>query len=43
MALDNAKNFAKATVSTGYDAVAFSVNLQTGHGAKMPTAPFNIV
>jgi hypothetical protein len=41
MAFDNAKNFAKATVSTGYDAVATSIVLSSGHGAKLPTAPFN--
>jgi hypothetical protein len=43
MALDNAKNFAKVTVSTGYDASATSIVLTTGHGAKLPTAPFNAV
>lgn len=43
MALDNAKNFAKVTVSTGYDAAATSIVLTTGGGAKLPTAPFNIV
>lgn len=43
MALDNAKNFAKATVSTGYNSSATSVVLTTGHGAKMPTVPFNAV
>lgn len=43
MALDNAKNFAKATVSTGYDASATSIVLVSGHGAKLPTAPFNAV
>lgn len=42
MALDNAKNFAKATVSTGYDAASTSVVLSAGHGAKLPTAPFNL-
>jgi hypothetical protein len=43
MALDNAKNFAKVTVSTGYDASATSVVLQSGDGAKLPTVPFNVV
>lgn len=43
MALDNAKNFAKVTISTGYDASATSIVLTTGHGAKLPTAPFNVV
>ncbi len=43
MALDNAKNFAKAIVSTGYDAAATSIILQTGGAAKMPTVSFNAV
>lgn len=43
MAIDNTKNFAKATVSTGYDNVATSIVLTGGHGAKLPTAPFNVV
>lgn len=42
MALDNTKNFAKVTVSTGYDASATSIVLSSGHGAKLPTAPFNL-
>lgn len=43
MPIDNAKNFAKVTVSTGYDASATSIVLTTGHGARLPTAPFNVV
>lgn len=43
MPLDNAKNFAKVTVSTGYDASATSIALTAGHGTKLPTAPFNVV
>ena len=43
MALDAAKNFAKITVSTGYDASATSIVLTAGHGARLPAAPFNIV
>lgn len=43
MALDNAKNFAKVTVSTGYDASATSIILTGGHGTKLPTVPFNAV
>ena len=43
MALDNAKNFAKVTVSTGYDNDDTSIVLTTGHGAKLPTVPFNVV
>ena len=39
-----AKNFAKVTVSAGYDASATSIALTSGHGAKLPTAvPFNLV
>jgi len=41
MPLDNAKNFARATVSTGYNAAATSIVLTTGHGARLPAAPFN--
>lgn len=36
------KNFARVTVSLGYDASATSVVLTTGHGAKLPAAPFNV-
>ena len=42
MAFDNFKNFARVTVSTGYDATAVSVVLVTGQGAKLPAAPFNV-
>jgi hypothetical protein len=41
--MDNAKNFAKVTVSTGYDAAATSIVLVSGDGAKLPTPPFNVV
>ena len=41
--LDQARNFSKVQVSTGYDASALSVVLNAGHGAKLPTAPFNAV
>lgn len=41
MGLDNAKNFAKVEVSTGYDASATTVVLAASEGAKLPTAPFN--
>ncbi len=41
--LDNAKNFAKTTVSIGYNAAATSIVLQTGDGAKLPTVAFNAV
>jgi len=39
--MDNAKNFAKATVSTGYDADDTSIDLTSGGGARFPTPPFN--
>ena len=39
--MDTFKNFAKVTVSTGYDASATSIVLSGGHGAKLPTPPFN--
>lgn len=43
MALDNAKNFAKVTVSTGYDASATSIVLSASEGAKLPSVSFNAV
>ncbi len=43
MALDTAKNFAKVTVSTGYNAAAVTIVLNAGDGAKLPTVPFNAV
>ncbi len=36
MTLDQVKNFAKVTVSTGYDAAATSIVLVGGEGAKLP-------
>ena len=41
MSIDAHKNFAKAIVSTGYDASATAIVLSAGGGAKMPTPPFN--
>lgn len=41
MALDNTKNFAKGTLFTGYDDAATTIELQSGHGARFPAAPFN--
>lgn len=41
MAIDNRKNFAKGTVSTGYDAAAVSIVLTSGHGTRFPAVPFN--
>ena len=43
MSLDNAINFAKVTVSTGYNSSATSIVLNAGQGALLPTAPFNVV
>ena len=47
MALDPVLNFAKVTVSTGYDASATSIVLSSGHGAKLPQpsddGAFNLV
>lgn len=47
MALDAVKNFAKVTVSQGYDASATSIALTAGHGAKLPDpstdGEFNLV
>lgn len=39
--IDQAKNFAKATVSVGYDASATSIALTAGHGSRLPAVPFN--
>lgn len=41
--MDAAKNFAKVTVSTGYNAAATSIVLTTGHAARLPAVPFNCV
>jgi len=45
--LDPVKNFAKVTVSTGYDASATSIALSSGQGAKLPApstdGSFNLV
>lgn len=45
--LDPVKNFAKVTVSTGYDASATSVALSSGQGSKLPNpavdGAFNLV
>ena len=42
MALDAVNNFVKVTVSTGYNASATSIVLNTGQGASLPAAPFNL-
>jgi hypothetical protein len=39
--IDITKNFAKGTVSQGYDASATSIVLNSGHGARFPAIPFN--
>ncbi len=45
--MDAVKNFAKVTVSTGYDAAATSIALQSGDGARLPApstdGAFNLV
>ena len=43
MSLDNAKNFAKGTLSAGIDNSVTSMVLTTGHGARFPSVPFNVV
>lgn len=43
MPIDSTKNFAKATIESGFNASATSITLATGGGARMPTAPFNAV
>jgi hypothetical protein len=43
MPLDAFKNFARATVTTGYDGSATSIALTAGHGSRFPTAPFNAI
>lgn len=40
---DDYKNFARGTVSLGYDAAATSIVMTTGHSARFPTVPFNFV
>ena len=41
--MDAAKNFAKGTVSTGYDTTAQEIVLTTGDGARFAQPPFNAV
>ena len=48
MSIDPVKNFAKVTVAQGYDALATSVNLNSGDGLKLPNpatdgGAFNLV
>jgi hypothetical protein len=41
--MDSIKNFAVVVVSTTYNASATSIVLTTGHAARLPAAPFNLV
>lgn len=41
--MDAIKNFAKVTASTGYNAAATSIVLNSGDGTKLGAAPFNLV
>lgn len=43
MSIDNAKNFAKATVAAGHNSSDTSIALLSGNGALLPVAPFNVV
>jgi hypothetical protein len=42
-ALDNTVNFGRVTVLAGHNASDTSIALQSGNGALLPTAPFNVV
>lgn len=41
--MDQAKNFAKATIDGTIESTDTSITILTGHGARFPTAPFNAV
>ena len=41
--MDAAKNFAKGTLTTGYDDTVTSIVLNAGDGARFPAVPFNAV
>lgn len=41
--MDQAKNFAKATVADNYEASATAIDVITGHGGRLPPVPFNAV
>jgi len=43
MSLDSVANFAQVQASTGYNAAATSIVLQSGQGAKLPATPFNLI
>jgi hypothetical protein len=42
-ALDNTVNFGRVTVLAGHNASDVSIALQSGNGALLPVAPFNVV
>lgn len=42
-ALDNAVNFGRVTVLAGHNSTDTSIALQSGNGALLPVAPFNVV
>ena len=41
--LDAVANFIEVQASTGYSSSATSIMLQSGQGAKLPAAPFNLI
>ncbi|HEY6804939.1 MAG TPA: hypothetical protein VI306_15295 [Pyrinomonadaceae bacterium] len=41
--MDNYSNFAEANLSTGYDDNDTALVVATGHGARLPAAPFNAI
>jgi hypothetical protein len=41
--LDSVANFIEVQASTGYGSSATSITLQSGQGAKLPAAPFNLI
>jgi hypothetical protein len=43
MSLDSVANFIQLQASTGYSSAATSIVLQTGQGATLPAAPFNLI
>lgn len=43
MTLDAVANFIEVQASTGYSSSATSITLQSGQGAKLPAAPFNLI
>jgi hypothetical protein len=41
--LDSTANFVQVQASTGYTSSATAITLQSGQGAKLPAAPFNLI